>query len=81
MIQINFALTEENNPMVDMLTSKQEDDGGGVCEGNENGISTIDKSKERAVTKLLFADDDDDDDDKRKQNAEKKKKPSITELC
>lgn len=56
-IQIQFALTDPNDPMMELLANKNDDDNTDENDDSfstNDGITEIEKSKERAVKNLLI---------------------------
>jgi hypothetical protein len=81
MIQINFGLTDPNDPMLELLANKNGDekDEDDSSTRSHDGISGIDESKQKAVRNLLSAGTSEKDDANFNNHSEKKK-PLITDL-
>jgi hypothetical protein len=85
MIQIQFALTDPNDPMMELLADKNDDekDEDDSSTRSHDGTSEIDESKENAVRNLLLEGTPEKDDtniNNHEKRKSEKKKPLITEL-
>eukprot|EP00980_Cylindrotheca_fusiformis_P001725 scaffold397_cov111-Cylindrotheca_fusiformis.AAC.3 len=86
MIQIQFALTDPNNPMMELLANKnQNDNSDDNDDDDDDSHEEMDRSKKRAVTNLLRTETktgrkDNFGNKDEKQTGKKKQKSLITEL-